>query len=236
MAASETLRAGRLAVCDDGRRRGTADVWRSLRVLATVRSMRHGSSPAPRAAGSDRRGDERACCALEARRIRRRARSGSGGLRRGGSENAYRCLAEDAARVQMPCERGLREREEACAGQQRARAPRRAGRLGGRSDRPSYTAGGTMMGHAACGMKCDGMGRERMGAVPMTRAARRPAARGRRPACARGAGGRAPCARQELGPTCPRSCRPPPGRAGAAGRGCPRSSPSSRARLPRGRW
>lgn len=35
--------------------------------------------------------------------------------------------------------------------------------------------------------------------------------------------------------TCPRSYRPPPGRAGAADRGSPRTSPSSRARSPRGR-
>jgi len=37
-------------------------------------------------------------------------------------------------------------------------------------------------------------------------------------------------------PTCLRSCRRPPHRADASDRGCPRSYPSSRARLPRGRW
>jgi len=36
--------------------------------------------------------------------------------------------------------------------------------------------------------------------------------------------------------TCPRSCRRPRRRAGAGGRGCPRTSPSSRGRWPRGRW
>jgi len=37
-------------------------------------------------------------------------------------------------------------------------------------------------------------------------------------------------------PTCLRSCRRPPHRADASDRGCPRSYPSSRARLPQGRW